>query len=82
MKDILRYRIATIMYWIGLILLVLSLFLTPVDRVYDTFESGDSGIMLLLSILGLLTGGTTVSQLDRITFLVPLYHSLVPLMSD
>lgn len=77
MKDIQRYRIATIMYWIGLILLVLSLFLTPVDRVYDTFESGDSGIMLLLSILGLLTGGTTVSQLYAIatilTFL-SIYH--------
>ena len=77
MKDILRYRIATVMYWIGLLLLVLSLFLTPVDRVYDTFESGDSGILLLLSIFGLLTGGTMVSQLYAVatilTFL-SIYH--------
>lgn len=77
MKDILRYRIATIMYWTGLLLLVLSLFLTPVDRVYDTFESGDSGILLLLSIFGLLMGGATVSQLYAIasilTFL-SIYH--------
>lgn len=77
MKDILRYRIATIMYWIGLILLVLSLFLTPVIKVYDTFESGDSGILLLFSIFGFLMGGTSVSQLYAIatilTFL-SIYH--------
>lgn len=78
MKDILRYRIATIMYWMGLVLLVLSLFLTPVDRVYDTFESGEDGLQLLLSIFGLLMGGTTtVGQLYAIatilTFL-SIYH--------
>lgn len=66
MKDLQRYRIATIMHWIGLVLLVLSLFLTPVNRVYDTFESGDNGILLLLSVFGLLTDGTMVSQLYAI----------------
>lgn len=77
MKDIQRYRLATILSWISLILLVLAMFLSPIVIVYDTFEGGESGLWLVLSILGLLTGSLRITQLyalATILALAAIYH--------